>query len=451
MPWPALGNPRSVPLRGEAGISSERDKQMSNTNRLKVVIIGAGTGGLCLAQGLKKDGVAVQVFERDRTPTSQLQGYRLSISETGSRALRECLPEAVFDKLTENAAQPSEAVTFFDHCLHRLLTIDLPRHDRSDIEAERPVSRKTLRQILLEGLDGIVHFDKKFVAFDTASSGAEAHFEDGSKAVGDVIVGADGASSHVRSLLLPEAKREDLGIVGIAGKLALTCQVRSLVPAAILRGPTLILGPRGSFMFCSSVQYNDRATSDAAPNGKAPAGDREDYVMWGLSARREKFSLPVGETCSGEQLKLAVAELVRDWHPALRQLVQMSAADAVSRFSVKTSVPVAPWKTRNVTLLGDALHNMPPFRGIGANTALWDAAVLQKALVTVDRGEQKLLASLAAYERAMIDHGFAAVRATLKNTARFHAEGWFERTFTKGFFRVADQVGWLRNAVVGHR
>jgi 2-polyprenyl-6-methoxyphenol hydroxylase-like FAD-dependent oxidoreductase len=210
-------------------------------NPLKVLVIGAGTGGLCLAQGLKKDGVAVQVFERDRTPTSRLQGYRLSISEIGSRALRDCLPAAVFEKLTENAAQPSKAVTFFDHRLNRLLAINLPHHDRRDIEAERPVNRKTLRQILLEGLDDIVQFDKEFVAFDPASGGAaEAHFADGSTAVGDVIVGADGASSHVRSLLLPEAKREDLGIVGIAGRLALTDQVRTLVPAAILRGPTLI-------------------------------------------------------------------------------------------------------------------------------------------------------------------------------------------------------------------
>ena len=31
-------------------------------NRLKVMIVGAGAGGLCLAQGLKADGIAVQVF-----------------------------------------------------------------------------------------------------------------------------------------------------------------------------------------------------------------------------------------------------------------------------------------------------------------------------------------------------------------------------------------------------
>jgi 2-polyprenyl-6-methoxyphenol hydroxylase-like FAD-dependent oxidoreductase len=90
-------------------------------NSLKVLIIGAGTGGLCLAQGLKRDGVAVEVFERDATPSVQAQGYRLSISATGSRALQACLPDTVFERLTQNSAQPSEAVTFLDHRLNRLL------------------------------------------------------------------------------------------------------------------------------------------------------------------------------------------------------------------------------------------------------------------------------------------------------------------------------------------
>jgi len=77
----------------------------------KVCIIGAGTGGLCLAQGLKQDGVEVEVFERDRTPTDRLQGYRLTINATGRRALRECLPAEIYDRLVSNGAKPSDSVT----------------------------------------------------------------------------------------------------------------------------------------------------------------------------------------------------------------------------------------------------------------------------------------------------------------------------------------------------
>ena len=75
------------------------------SHRVKVMIVGVGTGGLCLAQGLKADGIAVEVFERDYSLTDRLQGYRLGVNETGWRALRECLPKALFDKAGRKVRQ----------------------------------------------------------------------------------------------------------------------------------------------------------------------------------------------------------------------------------------------------------------------------------------------------------------------------------------------------------
>ena len=225
---------------------------------LKVCIIGAGTGGLCLAQGLKQDRIEVEVYERDHSPSDRLQGYRLSISATGRRALQACLPEALFEKLIANCAKPSESVAFLDHHLNRLLVIDLPHGDRKDADSELPVSRRALRQILVEGLDGVIRYGKKFVSFEDAPRGAVmVRFEDGSSTTGDVLIGADGAGSHLRAELLPQARRVKTGIVAISGKLGLSDAVRGATPELILRGPTLILGPRGCFMFASTVDYQD--------------------------------------------------------------------------------------------------------------------------------------------------------------------------------------------------
>src|ERR1700744_6796888 len=106
-----------------------------------VVIIGAGTGGLCLAQGLHSAGIRVRVFERDRTPTDRLQGYRLHISETGNRALQACLPPENLQHYVQSSAKSNSAVSFFDHRLHRLLIIDITPARRDSAESERPVSR----------------------------------------------------------------------------------------------------------------------------------------------------------------------------------------------------------------------------------------------------------------------------------------------------------------------
>ena len=97
-----------------------------------------------------------------------------------------------------------------------------------------------------------------------------ARFEDGSTAEGDVLVGADGAGSRVRRQLLPHAQRIETGLVAVSGKVLLDATVRNKTPAAIFKGPTLVLGPRGGFMFAGAVEY---------PPDHLSAYDRDEYVI----------------------------------------------------------------------------------------------------------------------------------------------------------------------------
>ena len=408
---------------------------MSSPRKPQVIIIGAGTGGLCLAQGLLAAGIDAQVFERDRTPVDRQQGYRLTISATGNRALQACLPKANFERFVAASAKPNTAVSFLDHRLRRLLTIPIPPVDPASPDAVRPVGRITLRQILLDGLAGVVSFDRTFVSFEEAPDGRiTAHFADGSQACGDVLIGADGAGSRVRGQLLPQAQRIDTGIVAVSGRFALDEAARRETPDAVFRGPTLFMGPPGRFMFASAVQYpqeySQRQTS---------AYDRDEYVMWGFSAKRSRLALPGPiETLPGETARRLVLEQMTGWHPSLRRLVERADTPSMNCFSVKSAQVVKPWATRTVTLLGDSLHNMTPFRGMGANTALRDAAALCRALVAVSRGEHELIPALAAYERDMIDYGFAGVRSSLDNMRRLHAESVLSRFATKTVFRAAN-------------
>jgi 2-polyprenyl-6-methoxyphenol hydroxylase-like FAD-dependent oxidoreductase len=408
-----------------------------------VMIIGAGTGGLCLAHGLRASGIDVRVFERDRTPADRLQGYRLNISATGNRALAACLPPKNYRHFAQASARSSRSVAFFDQYLNRLLRIDIPTTARASLESERPVSRIALRKVLTEGVEDLIEYGHTFRAFEDAPDGRVlARFADGSTAVGDVLVGADGANSPVARQLLPHARRIDTGVVVISGRFALDAQARRETPPAVMCGPTLIVGQPGRFMFASGVEYPPDAVT----------ADPDEYVMWGISARREDFGL-VGqpEDLDAETARaLALCEM-QGWDPTLRRMVERADPQFMSCFAVKSAQPVDAWPTRNVTLLGDALHNMTPYRGMGANAALRDAAALRETLVTVAQGRAQLIPALAAYERDMITTGFAAVRASLADMERLHAHSPFQRLATKAVFHLVDAAPPLQRAFRGRR
>jgi len=126
--------------------------------------------------------------------------------------------------------------------------------------------------------------------------------------------------------------------------------VRGTAPQPILHGPTLILGPKGCFMFASTVAY------EADTTGANRHYDRESYVMWGFSAHNETLGLPSNPAMlSGRDATAAVIALMDDWHPLLRRLVQNTDVSTVTAFAINTSMPVKPWATQK----GDAAWRFP--------------------------------------------------------------------------------------------
>jgi hypothetical protein len=85
--------------------------------------------------------------------------------------------------------------------------------------------------------------------------------------------------------------------------------------------------------------------------------------MWGFSAHDKTLDLPTNlAALSGQDAKAAVNALMADWHPALRRLVQTADVSTITAFAVKTSMPIAPWATQKVTLLGliTKANGLPP-------------------------------------------------------------------------------------------
>ncbi|WP_158852052.1 FAD-dependent oxidoreductase [Saccharothrix deserti] len=374
-----------------------------------VAVVGGGVGGLCLAQGLRRNGVSVSVHERDVTPTDRLQGYRLHINPVGARVLHECLPPELWARFVATTGRGGSGFGFLDERLNRLLAIDNP--DDVPERAHHSVSRITLREILLTGLDDVVTFGRRFTHYEHADGRITVHFVDGTSTQCDVLVGADGANSAVRAQYLPHAERVDTGITAIAGKLPLTPHTRAWLPPELVAHAHSVIPRAAAGMFLAPHEL-----------------DEGGYLMWAYAA--DGLVIP-----PDRPLRDLVVDAISGWHPDLVRVVRDSPPDSVSHWPIRTSVPVDAWQPTTVTLLGDAIHSMTPMRGIGANTALRDAMSLCRNLV-----EREPLDAIADYERHMREYGFAAVTASLRSARQFVSGNAAGRVAFKTVLRLLEAV-----------
>ncbi len=387
---------------------------MTTPQKLDVMIIGGGIGGLCLAQGLRRAGMEVTVYERTHARTDWLQGYRIHINPHGSRALHDCLPPAVWQQFLDSVSVSDGGFGFGTEQLEDLLRFDgaeiLPEAGPAD--THYGASRISLREVLLTDLDDVVCLGKTFERYEIGTGQRViAHFSDGTSAMADILIGADGANSRVRRQLLPHAERIDTGILAVAGKHRLD---GADLPRTLREDANIVI-PAGSGFLFTAVWQPDRKTivDDTAPSGFL-LDNATAYTFWAYADAASR--LPANtETLSGADLQGMVLDRTTDWAPALRELIGGSDAGTVNALRVRSATPVDQWQTGRVTLLGDAIHNMTPMAGIGANTALRDADLLRRQLLAVASGERELVPALHEYEEQMRDYGFAAVKRSLRN------------------------------------
>ena len=386
---------------------------------MKVLVIGGGTGGLALAHGLKRAGIGVTVFERDAVRTDGLHGYRVGIDPDGSRALHALLPKDLYDTFVATKARDPKYFNMLTEDLKEVLSMEIPA-STDPVESEKSISRMTLRQVLLTGLDDVVEFGKQFTRFEQHGEQVTAYFADGTSATGDLLVAADGSGSRVRRQYLPQAKTEETGIVAIAGKLPITAESAKLVPPKVFEGISIVTAPRGfaCILHVMEFQWDRDGHVKSGIGGNTEElirrwpglqfDNTRDYINWGLSATRDKLPANIMELTGRELIKVAL-DVTPGWHPNLRRLFELTDPGTCFPVNIWTSVPLDPWKTTNVTLLGDAIHTMTPGRGVGANTALRDAVNLCRALIDVRDGRRELIPAVNEYEAKMIEYGFDAV------------------------------------------
>lgn len=334
---------------------------------MKVVIIGAGLGGLTTAIALRQQGVAVEIYEAASKLEETGAGLTLGLgAQHVFRALG--LQSAVAAK-----ACPAGTLPFLHYQNARLLMGDFDHGDGSaDDGAEnivRHIYRADLQSVLIDFLDklgGRICTSHRLTWIDDRGDEAIAKFANGETTTGDLIVGADGVRSSVRAILHPSDQPRFTDHIAYRFLVPMS----DAKPFMDLGRSAIFIGPQRTFNRYTMCQGNVVNCAGLVETSKAVAEG------WSIAATRDEL-----------------AAAFSDWHPDVRGLI--GHASDIIKWGLYDRRPLDNWSDGRITLLGDAAHAMLPFLGMGAAMAIEDGYVLAKTLTL----EPKITGALARYEK----------------------------------------------------
>lgn len=270
----------------------------------------------------------------------------------------------------------------------------------SDLNCDRTV----LRNVLLRGLEQHIEFGKEFVSYEVTPNGVTVRFDDGTETHGSLLIGADGARSHVTKQFLPKHQLVDTEGRWIYGKTLLTPELEAKFNTKALSGLTLTHDYSRELpvtLLLEPVRFKDNEFRADLP---------ADYVYWVLQARKDIFDLDdaVLLNLSPHEVAALAMNVTQHWHPSFHALFEFQEPTQSSILRIASVRPeITTWDSSNcITLIGDTVHVMSPTAGVGAVTALRDAANLAKLL----EEESVSAESLGRYQTAMREYAGEAIR-----------------------------------------
>lgn len=414
---------------------------------MRVIIIGAGLGGLTLLHGLRAAGIDARVYERTPLHGVQPASYGIHLNADGLAALHASLPATSWAMIDAAGVPAPNIIRFRDPSLRTLSTLDkrFREHATDPVTKRRAISRGKLRLALLHDTEAspdgepLVRWGARFTRYETTPTGVRAHFDDGTHADGDLVVGADGSNSTVRHQRLPQLQRHELGITNIAGRVPLSGAVAAALPADLTDGGINNIVPPGSgWMFLSTWDTGDPDLADVS-------GGASRYVIWAWAGATSSYPDDLG-SLDGTGLKQLVRQRTHGWAQPLQILLDQTDPRTVTTVPLRSMPRLPPWEPSPITLLGDAVHNMTPMAGIGANTALRDADQLRLALTT---GHGTLTAAVGQYETAMRGYANAALALSTRNATKAALARRADRAVFRSLLRLGSVVPPLKNTMFG--
>lgn len=359
---------------------------------LRIAVIGAGMAGLTAALSLQKNGFKPKVYEL--APELGEVGAGLTLSPNSTLGLEYV---GIGAELEKRAHVPQAQAI-----MHYQTGEVLVETKRGDIPKQKyganyyQIHRADLHEILVNATEvndpGSILVNHAFEGYTETDNGIEITFTNGNTATCDVLIGADGIRSGVRSAMFGPEDPKFTGNVAYRGLV----NRGDLSDEVVTPASGVAIAPRKAF-----TRYLVRE------------GSLINFVAF---VRRdgwdeEGWSIPV----THEELM----EEFGDWHPRVSDLIKAAPKDKVFKWALYDRDPLEEWTKGNVTLIGDAAHPMLPFMGMGAamgvedgvviGRAFGDSSTIEEALTRYEAARKEranfvLLRSRVARERLQSDH-----------------------------------------------
>jgi len=355
----------------------------------KIIISGAGLGGLCAAACLIMDGHDVEVYEQ--APELGEVGAGIQISANAMHVLNHI---GVGQILGERSVRP-EAYTFCMGDTGEIIqSFELSgAHERTHGAPYYHVHRRDILDLLVDRVEelkpGPIHVNHRLTSYDEDNDGVTAHFANGASARCDILIGADGLKSAVREQMCGPDNPVYTGDVAWRFTVA-TEDVKGVLPRIEQR---LWMMPGGH-----AVTYFLRR------------GELVNFVGLIEKERPEEESWTTKH--SWDEIKADF----EGWNEMLHGLIDKADKDACYLWALHIREPFEGWSTKRVTMLGDAVHATLPYLAQGAAMAFEDGAVLTRALQQCDTIEE----ALQLYPRNRYERTARIVRESSANGKLFH-------------------------------
>ena len=385
---------------------------------MKVLIAGAGLGGLAAALALLRMGCDVEVYEQ--APELREVGAGLQLSANGTRAFYALgVGEALKAHSCEAQSKEiriwntGETWKLFD-----LGKVSVERYGFPYFTVYRPDVLAVLADAVRALKPDAIRLGQRCVGVTQDSSSVTLRLESGERIRGDALVGADGVHSRIRQALFGADRPQFTGIIAWRGIVPMD----TLPPHMARMVGTNWVGPGGHV-----VHYPLR---EGRLMNFVGALERSDWQVESWTAR-------------GTTAELAAD--FRGWHEDVHALIRNIPEPY--KWALMVRPPMARWSVGRATLLGDACHSMVPFLAQGAVMAIEDGYLLARALTEI---EAAVPSRLARYERARLERTRRAVEGSADNIPRFHNAALADPVTARQYVdqewagqRIAERYEWL--------